>query len=96
MAAEEKLAALSQAAAAIGFAVEVLDAADISGAIRDDAALIAERIALIITKLEAPVEECSQCGGSGELHADSVGRGDPQDVVDYPCLRCHGSGAEPI
>lgn len=44
------LAALSQAESSIGHAVEVLDAANITGLIRDDAALLAERIAAALNR----------------------------------------------
>jgi hypothetical protein len=47
---DDALAALSQAAASIGHAVEVLDAANIHGYIRDDAALLCERIAVATQK----------------------------------------------
>jgi hypothetical protein len=44
----EVVAAVSQAASSVGHAVEVLDEADVSGNIRDDLALIAERLAALL------------------------------------------------
>ena len=49
---QEHLAALTQAEASIGCAVEILAEANIFGAIADDLALLGERLALIMNKYE--------------------------------------------